>query len=120
MNKKGWKRLKKVVLPAFGWVQQPKAGRNTQHNPFPVTCLKPIYLETYSKINMGTDRELSRYEPPMYSLPFHQHYLVSLKRSYNGAFLRKYQPQDKIIHTRNTPLLMCVKNSDYKGLQANV
>ena len=30
MHKKGWKRLKKVVRPAFGWEQHPKAGRNTQ------------------------------------------------------------------------------------------
>ena len=29
-NKKGWKRLKKVVQPAFGCAQHPKAGRNTQ------------------------------------------------------------------------------------------
>ena len=31
INKKGWKRLKKVVQPDFGCVQRPKAGRNTQH-----------------------------------------------------------------------------------------
>ena len=31
MNKQGWKRLKKVVRPAFGCVQHPKDGRNTQH-----------------------------------------------------------------------------------------
>ena len=31
INKKGWKRLKKVVRPAFGCAQHPRAGRNTQH-----------------------------------------------------------------------------------------
>ena len=31
INKKCWKRLKKVVQPAFGCAQHPKAGRNTQH-----------------------------------------------------------------------------------------
>ena len=31
MNKKGWKRLKKVVQPAFGRVQHPKAEQNTQY-----------------------------------------------------------------------------------------
>ena len=30
MNKNAWKRLKKVVRPAFGCTQHPKAGRNTQ------------------------------------------------------------------------------------------
>ena len=32
INKKGWKRLKKVVQPAFGCPQHPKAGWNTQQS----------------------------------------------------------------------------------------
>ena len=31
-DKKAWKRPKKVVRPAFGCVQHPKAGQNTQHS----------------------------------------------------------------------------------------
>ena len=31
MNKKAWKRLKKVVWPPFGCAQHPKADQNTQH-----------------------------------------------------------------------------------------
>ena len=30
INNKGWKRLKKVFRPAFGWAYHPKAGQNTQ------------------------------------------------------------------------------------------
>ena len=32
MNKKGWKRLKKLFRPAFGCALYPKAGRITQHS----------------------------------------------------------------------------------------
>ena len=32
MNKKSWKRLKKVVRPALGCAQHPKAGQNTQQS----------------------------------------------------------------------------------------
>ena len=33
-KKKGWKRMKKVFQPAFGYIQQPKAGQNIQHLSF--------------------------------------------------------------------------------------
>ena len=45
MNKKGWKRPKKVFQPAFGCAQHPKAGQNTQ---------QMLYLFTDLKISQGS------------------------------------------------------------------
>ena len=44
MNKKAWKRLKKVIRPAFGCVQYPKAGRNTQQTTLGADIERPKKL----------------------------------------------------------------------------
>ena len=57
-----WKGLKwtkkdesgwiKVVLPAFGWAQHPKAGGNTQHMGIPIT--RDSFVQSKQKYKVHT------------------------------------------------------------------
>ena len=97
INKKGWKRLRKVFQPAFGCAQNSKAGWNTQHmTAIPKTwffsfCFKLILLVSLphlfhrpevlddsrklvgqppSSLRVGKDLTIYCYNRPLHKLKF--------------------------------------------------
>ena len=85
MNKKGWKRLKKVVQQAFVCCKHPKAGRNTQHKTFQSKLqLFVKYFFLYSKAVSKSYWSPTTYLEPLEALSW-TNSNKEIKKSFKGA-----------------------------------